>query len=866
MSLLSDIKQQADSLNDEAVRLQAQGWYQQALSAFSQAAELYRKVGDRRGEGRCTNGVGAVCKDLGQFNDAKRWLEAALTLRHEANDRRGEALTLLTLGPVYLKVGQPEAAQQSLTKAFELTKQFGDLDLEGQVFFNLGVVSSETGNLMESLNWFERSLAVARKQRNPIEENKALNSLGITCSVIGQFDQAKQYFEKSIALSRKLCNHLAESAALENLAALYRILGEPKEALRLLTECLTILMQTGSLELIPTSANGYGLILLEDYEEVEAAKQCFEFALDIARKSGNNPSMAHSLQHLGEVYRKIGEHRKAESLLEESCRLCREGGDLRGEAGALNALSVLKADLQCYQDAVAYAEKSLRIAQSVGNEFEEAMAFYNLAVLHDEEGRPERALELFESAVSAFDRLRYNVSGDRLRTSFFDARKVQNAYYVYISRLVQRYRVTSEKTFAERAFLVSERRCARALLDVVMGRFVEENQPSSWAVHEIQEHLLDPRTLLLEYSLHENESFLFVLGKDSFEVYGLPKAADIKGRVLDVRRLAQKGSVADFIVASRDLYRMLLGPVDSGILGKKLLIVPDSWLHYLPFQMLLAGDASPRPIAEEETAKVGVEPRRFGWFKVGSCREDFRSLPFLVRQNPIAYIPSANILTALKAKERVPRDHPERTDFVGFAPVYSASVMGGGRKLSALPRTKTEIESIASLFGSSKVALHLGEAATRTAVCSGTLASYRFIHFATHGLADFAQPQYSALVFYPEHNGHNLLYVSEIMDLRLNAELVVLSACETGLGKLRLGEGIIGLARAFLYAGAQSVCASLWEVEDTGAAELMYCYYRNLVVRGMENAEALQAAQIELLESENYSSPYYWAPFILVGG
>jgi CHAT domain-containing protein/tetratricopeptide (TPR) repeat protein len=866
MSLPFDKKLQADSLNKEAIGLQAKGWYQQALAVFARAAELYRQLGDRRGEGRCTNGIGAVCKDLGQFENAKRWLEQALTIRREVGDRPGEALTLTTLGPVYLQLGQPQEARQSLAGALQLAEQLGNPDLKGQVLFNLGVVSSETGNLAEALNWFERSLTVAREQRNPIEENKSLNSLGLTCSEIGRFDQAIQYFEQSIALSRKLYNHLAESAALENLAALYRLLGEPREALRPLTECLTILMQTGSLGLVPTSASLYGSILLEDYEDAEAARQYFELALDIARKTGSKPSAAHSLQHLGNVYRKLGEHKRAVSLLEESRRLCREAGSLSGEAGVLNVLCVLKADLQCYQEAIAHAEEGLRIAQSIGNEFEEAFAFYNLAVGHDAEGRPERALELFESALSIFDRLRYHVSGDRLRTSFFDAWKVQNTYYVYVSQLVQRYRATSEKTYAEKAFLVSERRRARALLDVVAGRLVEEHQPPSWAVREIQAHLLDPRTLLLEYSLHENESFLFALGRDSFEVYRLPKAADIKRRVLDVRQLAQNGRVADFTVASCDLYRMLLGPVASEVLGKKLLIVPDTWLHYLPFQMLVAGDTAPRRVAAEEIAKARVKPPRFGWPTMGRWSEGYKALPFLVRQNPIAYVPSATTLAVLNAKRRTHRDKPERNAFVGFAPVYSASVVSGGRKLSALPRTKTEIERIASLFGSGRVALYLGEVATKAAIRSGMLAPYRFIHFATHGLADFARSQYSALVFHPGRGGDNLLYVSEIMDLRLDAELVVLSACETGLGKPSLGEGIIGLARAFLYAGAQSVCASLWEVADTAAAELMYCYYRNLIIGGMENAEALQAAQIELLESESYSAPYYWAPFILVRG
>jgi len=857
---------EAGRLNDDAVRLQAQGSYQQALSAFLRANELYQEIGDKMSEGRCTNGVGALCKDLGRYDEAKRWLEAALKLRQETEDQRGEALTLITLGPVYLKLGQSEAARQSLANASQLAENIGDQVLEGQAFFNLGIVCNETGNLMESLDWFQRSLALAIEQCNPYEENKCLNSLGITCKGLGRFDQSIRYFKKSIELSRKFNNQLGESAGLENLASLYWVLGRHEESMRLLTESLTITMQTGSPELALTAANSYGMILLEEYNDIGKANKYFEFALDIARKNGNNPAAAESLRLLGRVCQKIGETEKAVELLNESRNLCHEGGNLAGEASTLSVISSLEASLGRYQEATVNAEKSLFISRSIGDEFEEAIGLYNLGAIHDTEGRSEKALELFESALSIFDRLRYNVSGDMLRTSFFDSWKVQNIYYVYVSRLVQKYIDTSKKTFAEKAFLVSERRRARALLDVVGEGHTDANQVTFWGVSEVQTHLLDHRTLLLEYSLHDNKSYLFAVGKETFEIYVMPGAADIQELVLDLRQLIKKGSVDDVIAKSSELYRILVGPVGSNLRGKKLLIVPDGSLYYLPFQMLISNNSSHSPLASGKKAKPVAARPRFFWSKQSRKCVGYKDLPFLVKQNTIVYVPSISILAALNDREQAFRESPESICFDGFAPVYSAVVTGGDHKFNALPGTKTEIENIANLFSSNSATIYFDKAATKRAVIAEIPASRGYIHFATHGLVDFADPRYSALLFHPEQTEDYFLYVSDVMDLKLDAELVVLSACETGLGKTLLGEGVIGLSRAFLYAGARSVCASLWVVADKGTAELMYRFYRNLLQGEMEHAEALQAAQIELLETDGYSSPYYWAPFILIGG
>jgi CHAT domain-containing protein/Tfp pilus assembly protein PilF len=829
---------EADGLNRAAVRFQQEGRYNEALAAFQKASALFAKLRDRRGEARCLNGAGAVLKDLGRYAEARGWLERALPLRIEVGDLRGELLTRITLGPVYQSLGMNQQSVETLQKALVLAERVGDPGLHGQAFFNLGVVASETGRFLEALDWFKKSLAIATETFNMLETNKCLNSLGVTCTVLARYDEALRYYEETLTLSEQMGNRLAKAAALENSAGLYRRLGDSARAIPLVKEALQILKEENALALISTTASLCGRLML-DVSDLESASQYLGLAIDTARRNGDQAAEANALQHMGAVYERIGRFDDAAASLDKSIRLCRVCGNRYGERGALGGLCVLEAKRGHHDQAAALAEKAIEIARADGDEHEIAVQLYNLAAIHDERGNRKKALELFEASVSAYDALRHRVSGDQWRTSLFDSFEVQQAYYVYISRLL---REGADRSDAERAFLVSERRHARALLDMVAERGVDNQAAPSalrnatpWSLQEVQQRSLDNDTLLLEYSLHQDNSYVFAVTKDRFDVFVLPAGSIIHKKVDNVRTLASGESSSQFAQASHDLYNTILGPVAPLLSGRKLLIVPDGGLHVLPFQMLV------------------TEP---------SGGSGWRNLSFLGQKTSITYTPSATIAGLLRQSLAGRESGPGR--FIGFAPLHSSGASARGLRFNAIPQTRAELEKIGGLFGSDAVLL-FGAAATKPAVLSRNLDGFRYIHFATHGIVNEAQPEASALALHPERGSDCLLSAAEIMTLRLRADVVGLSACETALGRVRYGEGVIGLARAFLYSGARCVCASLWEVADAATADLMAAYYRNLT-GGMQNAAALQAAQIELIKSSKYAAPYYWAPFILVGG
>jgi CHAT domain-containing protein len=420
--------------------------------------------------------------------------------------------------------------------------------------------------------------------------------------------------------------------------------------------------------------------------------------------------------------------------------------------------------------------------------------------------------------------------------------------------------------------------------------------------------LLDNQTALLEYALSKEGSFLFVVTREGVHSFRLPPAGEINQLVQDVRavigqrpgpRLAQYREFTTYVKVARQLYEMLIAPASEVLTNKRhLLIAPDGGLYYLPFEALLT----------EEVKLRGA---------------DYRGLAYVLKQWEISYAPSASVLASLR--QRRPRAEPQTATaktFLGFGdPVYelgpetsdfkpktqdprpktqdprpktqerrtksnrpqttdhgprTSSVVetlrsvfeeSGQWQLQPLKDSGREVTGIAGLYKPNDFSIHLRSAAREENVKSNEhLSAARRVHFATHGMISEQQPQYSSLVLTLDEdpNEDGLLQVHEIFNLKLSADLVVLSACRTGLGKEVRGEGMIGLTRAFLYAGASSVVVSLWSVVDRSTAGLMMDFYERLD-RVSDKAAALQQAKLKMMQTRRYAHPYYWAPFVLVG-
>ncbi|MFN2577028.1 MAG: CHAT domain-containing protein [Pyrinomonadaceae bacterium] len=430
-------------------------------------------------------------------------------------------------------------------------------------------------------------------------------------------------------------------------------------------------------------------------------------------------------------------------------------------------------------------------------------------------------------------------------------------------------------------------------------------QPLSLA--EVQQKVLDDGTVLLEYALGNDRSYMFAVTRTGVSLYTLPRRSDVEKlgtdfrsqlippklqrRIvgIDVAADQQRGlgivqgpseDLAPFVAASSALYKTVIEPAATVFADKRMLVVADGALNYIPFEALVKN----------------------------SDGADYASLNYLVKTNEIVYAPSASVIAAIRGANPTVREGGNKSMLLVADPVFSADdprAKGSGATtsnaetrglglgletavtdvsgssagaptslgpfhLARLSGTRTEADEISKIAkgGGAQADLWTDLNASEDNVRSHDMTGYRFVHVATHGLLDAERPQFTGVVLSLVGNKANdgFLRTDEIFNLKLGTPLVMLSACETGLGKEKRGEGVIGLTRAFMYAGAPTVGVSLWSVADKSTADLMTDFYKRLFASSATApAAAMRDAQLSMISAKKYSAPFYWAPFVLVG-
>ncbi|HEY9600534.1 MAG TPA: CHAT domain-containing protein, partial [Allocoleopsis sp.] len=409
-------------------------------------------------------------------------------------------------------------------------------------------------------------------------------------------------------------------------------------------------------------------------------------------------------------------------------------------------------------------------------------------------------------------------------------------------------------------------------------RYAALKYPQPLTLQKIQDQVLDDNTLLLEYSLGEERSYLWAVTKTSITSYELPKRADIEALAQSFYQNTGKQKAPergigvtpreDSLEVTTKLSQILLSPVAGQLAGKRLLIVSDGALQYLPFAALPTPD---------------------------SLGKDKTPVPLIV-QHEIVNSPSASTIAILRqdtnGRQKAPKTvavladpvfsaNDKRVGAIHESPLQSAnpndldslalnrSAIESGVTFQRLPFTRQEGDRILSLVPNTLSRSAFDFAANRTTATSPQLSQYQIVHFATHGILNSQNPELSGVVLsLVDETGtpqNGFLRLNDIFNLNLPAELVVLSACETGLGKEIKGEGLVGLTRGFMYAGSPRILVSLWSVDDAGTSELMSRFYKKMLQENLKPAAALRAAQIEMLQDARWKDPYYWAAFTLQG-
>jgi CHAT domain-containing protein/tetratricopeptide (TPR) repeat protein len=849
-------------------------------------------------EGAVFIGLGTVASDRGDLAQSEVWSQRFMEIcRVHAPGGASYAAALFNLGSIARRRGDLTKAETYYREAAEVQQKVASMRRYlSYSFLGLGNVARTRGDWNKAEGFYKRALAL-QQEATPINIDAALTltALGGNAEERGDLQEAEKYIQRGIDMQEKLqpdTTALAESRAA--LASVKKHQGD-----------------------------------------LEGARRLFASADEIFEKTApDGMTRAEILSSLGDLFHDMGKPADAEKYYRHSLAIFEklapgsifQADAQAGLAGAMKGRGQLDQAAELYAQALATLEtQTVRLGGDAESRTDfrakHAQYYANYVEVLIALNHPEKAFEVLE-------RSRARTLLETLASAHVDVDQHADATLVEKERSLRadinaksdrRIRLLGEKDSGEQikevnkeiADLLAQVEDVDSKIRISNPAYAALTQPRSLTARDVQQQLLDPNTVLLEYSLGEARSYVFAVGRDSLEAFELPRRAEIEKAargVYEILTTDKRGSGAashakspeaakklhlEYTHATRELSRMLLGALAPNLKHKRLLIVADGALQYVPFAAL------PEPMPPRAAASAHATP--------------------LIVRHEIVNLPSASVLALLR------HEHSERGDLPNAVavladPVFdrhdtrvlaenqqpsvlpvkerseTRSLQSGPEDLSAdsiaedrlfrsatdvginrsglflLPRlrySRMEAQAITAAMPAGKVMLALDFDANRSTATSPELAHYGIIHFATHGLVDSEHPELSGLVLsMVDKHGKpqdGFLQLQDIYNLKLPANLVVLSACETALGKEIKGEGMIGLTRGFMYAGASRVVASLWKVSDVATATLMADFYRAMEKDGMPASAALRTAQINMWKQKRWSDPYFWAAFQIQG-
>ncbi|HXO42128.1 MAG TPA: CHAT domain-containing tetratricopeptide repeat protein, partial [Thermoanaerobaculia bacterium] len=769
--------------------------------------------------------------------------------------------------------------------ALRLLGETGDRAAETSALINLGGVHDLLGEPQLALDAYDRALEWAHQAGDREREAQCLNNLAAVYLGLGETREALSYYGRAAALFRGLGDRRGEARALSNLGAAWRRAGEPRRALDLLAQALTLRRETGDRRGEAATLNNLGRAR-EDLGDRAKAMDLYQQSLEIARSIGDRRSESVSLHRIGDAEGKQGRAAGALAHLEQALEIRRALADGPGQAETLTSLAEVERGLGRLGPAHAHVDRALGLIESLRvrvsdpdlratylatqrRAFEVALGLeWQLALEEPGKGHAEAALALAERARArallellgeARTEIRRGVDPAlrererelAARVSAAAARRIQLAG----GAASEEQRATAEKELRD---LLGESDRVAAEVRRASPRYAALTQPRPLGAAAIR-RLLDQQTVLLHYWLGQERSFVWEVTAAAVEWRELPRRDKIEAlarRVHEELSTMAAGATRG-TGAALELSRMVLGPLAGGLADRRLAIVADGALEYIPFAAL------PDPA---HPTRLLIERHEIVSLPSASVLEADRELSGGTRSTAAELAVLAD--PVFSAAD--PRVHATRRPaMAGTTSQPRDAAAGGLAAVTRLPATHHEAEAIAQLVPPQEVALFLGFAARRSTVVEGKLGRYRIVHFATHGVIDAETPRLSGLVLsLVDESGkpeEGFLSLADIYNLDLAADLVVLSGCETALGREISGEGLVGLVRGFLYAGSRRAVASLWRVQDRATAELMVRFYRAMLREGKPPAAALREAQLAIRQESRWRQPCFWAAFVAEG-
>jgi CHAT domain-containing protein len=941
---LSDDSIKAESLMLLGMLQMRRGDLHGALAQVKQAFSISRELGNQRLESSGALFLAEIQFNAGNMQEAADYAQSSFDISKRESDQKGIVRAAFTLGYINTATQSNEKARTLLVRAVSLAVELNDLPGVVDAMTMLGHQYSATGEKQRALETYLNADSYADRLQDPERQGRLFAGMDFVYEELGNVAMSLEYCRRSISLYHASGYSVGEFERYERLGKLQFQTGDYAHALENYQSALAFFRKAGMKNFVYYVLSEMG----EVYEAMNRDDKALDYYAQARQLIGveEDPrEYSYVLNRIGHLTERLKGPTSALDLYNAALKLNRKAGDLFGEAATLLSIARAQKELGHAAEARSSIEAALHIDERIRDELAVSdlrASYFGTVNQHFDffiellmEARGEgsvsnvlKALEISEGkrARSLLDEVaarNVRVNGNKASRPLLERErnlkaKIDQKRDEYAKLKLNGKMSSRSADVADELLRLSEEYDQVLALKSQDGAQTKTSSQTSLTAREIQGVIDDQDTLLLEYSLGDEHSYLWAVTQKDIESYQLPKRSEIESDVLELIRAIKamtpqqssghQPAVDRFSRQTTKLSTVLLQPVSARLAqAKRIVIVADGALQYVPFGAL------PTPELKSVVGDSGSYDKKSGAMAAS-----------LLATHEISFLPSVSVLIASHQRSRN-RPAPTKTVVVIADPVFSRdddrihrdrgkekaaaqpSRARGSRRVleeatnggtafgveskrfsseallsqvlrdmdtgaGGLPRlfaTQFEAQGILLLSDPAQSFAALNFDASRDLLRSETLRNYRIIHIATHGFFDNEHPELSGVVLsmYDEkgRSQNGLVQLRDIYDLNLNADIVVLSACQTGLGKEVKGEGLTGLARAFMFAGARRVVASLWKVDDEATAELMTNFYRHLLKENMTPSAALRAAQLEIAAQARWRQPFYWAGLVITG-
>ena len=877
-----------------------------AIEKYQSALPLLVAAGDNYRRALTYLSIGAAYFALNEFRTARRYFEETLTLAINLKDRRLEANVETWMGGTLEILGDVTKALEHQQQALKLARENGPRIAEGNALSNIGKIYNDLADWQRALEYYQQALPVFQSLNLVQNQAITLNNIGIAYGQSGEEQKALDYLQQALPLLRSVGNKNSEAYTLLNLGRFYRRMGQYDKALDYDSQAQAIQRETGNRAQSGETLDEIGVTYAAD-GQYEKALDYHRQSLELQRATGNIRREALVLTNLGNAYNALKQPEKAAEQFTSALAIFHFIDDLASGGMALEGLARAEQKRGNLEDARKYIEQSLAQRETVRSRsgslelrasyratIERAYEFYIDLLMQQHAKNPAQGLDA--EALKASERGRARSLLEQLSEARIDIREGVDP--ALIQREADVARVLNAK--AQREMQLKARRGNNeeiATLRRELGSLEDEYQQVQAAIRKsspqysaltqpqpldltgIQQQL-DADTVLLQYALGEERSYVWAVTQNGLQAYVLPKRAEVETVAREVydslvarsvvksletpaqRRTRIAQADVNFQKAAERLGSLILTPANAQLTHKRLVVIADGALQYVPFAALTISTGPYRPLVFDHELVSLPSASAFA-----VQRQNLKDRPVAPKSVAVVADPvfSTNDVRLKGGTGAIAVSEPAATRIIE----HLQGTAKGQLSIPRLPFTRWEADQILAVAPAGASFKAVDFKASRAIATGGELSKYRYVHFATHGYLDTSRSNLSAIVLslFDEQGKpqDGFLRAHDIYNLKLPAELVVLSACETGLGKDVTGEGLEGLTRGFMYAGARRVIVSLWNVNDKATAALMQHLYAGMLRSGKTPAAALRAAQIEMLRTRQWQSPYFWAPFVMQG-